>query len=38
MDFVPEKPMLEVDEIRLGMPILHDQAAKVRAERVPLKM
>jgi hypothetical protein len=33
MDFVPEKPALEVDEIRES-----GRAAKVRAERVPSKM
>jgi hypothetical protein len=42
MDFVPEKSALEVNEIREGREVagasLHDQAAKVRVQRVLSKM
>jgi hypothetical protein len=42
MDFILEKSALKVDEIREGGEVagagLHDQAAKVRAQRVPSKM
>jgi hypothetical protein len=42
MDFAPEKSALEVDDIREGGKAagagLHDQAAKVWAQRVPSKM